>query len=138
VLVAPAPDLHSGTLAAGIVTLARHAGIDARFPAQAAYVVGAHHTVADARAGSSVVVAVDDAAAPYAADAGTYRSVAVYDPLTAAERAERNDLAREIHAAGGRGLDALRDWLEQNPAKRDRAASLDERGARIELFLQTP
>jgi hypothetical protein len=137
VLVEPAPDLNSGNSAAGILALGARAGVDVRVPQSEAITVGAHRTIAPAQARSVVLVANDDAALPYSADPTRYHLLASTDPLTSRERVERNELAAQIHSAAKNGLRGVAQWLQAHPSQANRAAALDARGPRIDLFLDT-
>jgi hypothetical protein len=133
VVIESPSDVRSRTMADGILALATHAGVDARLPTNEAFIVGKGRTIDPAEARNTVAVAVGDAAAQYRDDPA-FRSIAHYDPLTPAERAEEERLAADSIAALNGGVDAYKAWNDAHPGAANRLHALDGRGPRIELF----
>lgn len=81
-----------GSVGIEVLGRAESEGLDVRYPAADAYVVGRQRTIDPSAARSELVLASGDAQARYAADP-RYHEVVSYDPLTPAERAEYERLA---------------------------------------------
>jgi len=136
VLVQAPPDFLSGLAAEGVLLIAIHAGVDARLTDHSTNVVGSAHTISEASARSTIVVAVDDAIDAYRNNSA-YRSLVRYDPLSAEERAYHTIIDRQIrHDLTGANTDP-KAWLAAHQADLSRIHELDTRGPDIELFLKT-
>ena len=133
VLIETPADLQSGTIASGILALALHEGVDARLPKGLENVVGSDHVITSEKVGSRITVATNDTVGQYANDPA-YRVLASYDPLTPAERHERDVLRYEAGVAGASGPDGQREWIRNHPKEIARLQSFDKRGLRIAIF----
>ena len=110
-----------------------HAGVDVRQVPALAFVDGKKHTLPPDRAGSTVVVTVEDANKSYREDPN-YRTIATYDPLTPEERTERDDLHLAFLGSQANGPDGPTQWLKTHPRERARLNDLDRRPPRIDVF----
>jgi hypothetical protein len=129
VLVAASSDPSSLGVATAVLAMAIRTGVDARAPELTAAAFGEHRTIAPENAATQLFVATDGAAAAFAARPDVYRSVAVHDPLSPAERAERETLDAESRATSSASPEQLLDRLL-------RIDTLAQRGPRIELFVR--
>ena len=133
VLIETPADLQSGTIASGILALALHEGVDARLPTGLENVVGSNHVIASDKAASRITVAANDTVGQYANDPA-YRLLAAYDPLTPAERHERDVLRYELGTATTSGPDGQYRWIRDHPKDIARLEAFDQRGLRIAIF----
>jgi hypothetical protein len=118
IVVESSPDLFSAGLAGSVLAVLEDAGVDARFPREQAWELGASHAVDSARAGSRLLVAVGAAVEPLRTDP-RYRVVASYDELTPVERAELERLRPPTD-----DLFAQAAWARRHPRLARRADEL--------------
>jgi hypothetical protein len=137
VLIDNGAGIYSYGAAEGLFALGIDDGIAVRDRPEALHIVGRKYTTTPERAATEVVVTADSDDKPYL-DNPQYRIIALYDPLTTAEQAERRalhaDLVRAEHGTVAGGL----RWKAAHPDAWTRLRALERRGLRLVLFERIP